>query len=139
MRKLYTNHNLQLGKLLLLVLTVLCSSGVNSNVIGFDFGQQFFKITLVKPGQPFSIVENTASGRKTHSLVTLTDETRLFGGDSFMEMSKYPSTTFGQLQQVLGQKYSDEFISYLKNERYWLNEFVEDERGLVGFKISRKT
>jgi hypothetical protein len=35
------------------------------NVIGFDFGSSFFKITLVKPGQPFSIVENTATMRKT--------------------------------------------------------------------------
>lgn len=38
---------------------------VNANVLGFDFGNTFFKITLVRPGSPFSIVENTTSMRKT--------------------------------------------------------------------------
>lgn len=54
-------------------------------MIGFDFGSTYFKITLVKPGQPFSIVENTASKRKTESMVTIGKEERLFGSDSFME------------------------------------------------------
>jgi molecular chaperone DnaK (HSP70) len=57
---------------------------VTSNVIGFDFGSTFFKITLVKPGQPFAIVENTSTQRKTHNMFTITEETRLFGADSFL-------------------------------------------------------
>ena len=45
-----------------------------TNVIGFDFGSTFFKITLVKPGQPFTIVENTASKRKTPSMLIVTED-----------------------------------------------------------------
>jgi hypothetical protein len=53
-------------KLLMLVgMTLMMSMQTSANVIGFDFGAQFMKITLVKPGQPFAIVENTASQRKT--------------------------------------------------------------------------
>jgi molecular chaperone DnaK (HSP70) len=63
-------------------------------VIGFDLGTSFFKITLVKPGQPFAIVENYTSKRKTENSVTITDETRLFGADSITESQKYPTNTF---------------------------------------------
>jgi hypothetical protein len=47
---------------------------VNGNVIGFDFGSTFFKITLVKPGSPFSIVENLTSKRKTETMMTIGNE-----------------------------------------------------------------
>ena len=67
---------------------------VEANVIGFDLGSSFFKITLVKPGQPFAIVENYTSKRKTENSVTITDETRLFATDSFTSSSKYPKTTY---------------------------------------------
>jgi len=76
------------------VLVLQLSTLVSANVIGFDFGSYFFKITLVKPGSPFSIVENIATQRKTNSMITINDEGRIFGMDSFMEMSKYPTTTF---------------------------------------------
>jgi len=47
---------------------------VNATVIGFDFGSTFFKITLVKPGAPFSIVENLTSKRKTDTMMTIGNE-----------------------------------------------------------------
>ena len=46
----------------------------SANVIGFDFGSTFFKITLVQPGNPFQIVENTTSKRKTESQFTVTKD-----------------------------------------------------------------
>jgi len=33
----------------------------SADLIGFDFGSNYMKATLVIPGKPFSIVENTAS------------------------------------------------------------------------------
>lgn len=33
----------------------------SADLIGFDFGSNFMKATLVIPGKPFGIVENTAS------------------------------------------------------------------------------
>jgi hypothetical protein len=39
---------------------------------------------LVQPGKPFSIVENTASKRKTEAMVSLGTENRIFGADSFL-------------------------------------------------------
>jgi hypoxia up-regulated 1 len=67
---------------------------VSANLIGFDFGSNFMKATLVKAGAPFSIIENTASKRKTETMLSVGNENRLFGADSFLESSKYPQTTF---------------------------------------------
>ncbi len=57
---------------------------VSADIIGFDFGSSYMKATLVQPGKPFGIVENTASKRKTETMVSLGDENRLFGADSFI-------------------------------------------------------
>jgi molecular chaperone DnaK (HSP70) len=88
--------------LILLAMTLMINSQVSANVIGFDFGSTFFKITLVKPGQPFAIVENTATKRKTETWLTITNEERLFGVDSFTESTKYPVTSYSQLHRFLG-------------------------------------
>ena len=75
----------------------------SANIIGFDFGSTFMKATLVIPGSPFAILENTASKRKTETMVSLGVENRLFGADSLLESGKYPTTTFAEMQRVFGQ------------------------------------
>ena len=57
-------------KHLLLAATLLVIA-TSANVIGFDLGNTFFKITLVKPGSALSIVENTTSMRKTQTMLTI--------------------------------------------------------------------
>jgi hypothetical protein len=41
-------------------------------------------------------------------MVTITDESRLFGADSFIESTKYPQSTFGTLQKYIGIEFSEE-------------------------------
>lgn len=107
------------------------------NVIGFDFGSTFFKITLVKPGQPFTIVENTATKRKTETMLTLNSEDeRIMGADSYMEQSKYPKTTFHSLHRFVGLKFED--ADKVMKERYVMNEIKADDRGFVAWLIKRK-
>lgn len=40
-------------------------------------------------------------------MVTLGNENRLFGADSYLESGKYPLSTFGEVLRVLGVKYDD--------------------------------
>jgi hypothetical protein len=63
-----------MGKSTALIALLSLIMAVNANVIGFDFGSTFFKITLVKPGSPFSIVENLTSKRKTETMMTIGNE-----------------------------------------------------------------
>lgn len=106
-------------------------------MIGFDFGSSFFKITLVKPGQPFAIVENVATKRKTETWLTITDEERYFGVDSLTESTKYPTTSFSQFHRFVGQSFDKDFVEKMQTQRYLVNQFAEDDRGLVGWKLTR--
>ena len=103
-------------------------------LIGFDFGSNFFKITLVQPGKGFEIVENETSLRKTETQLTITPETRLFAKDSFNGNSRYPKATFLELASYLGMEYDDEHLEYLRLNEFVLNDFAEDDRGLVAWK-----
>ena len=117
------------------------TSQASANVIGFDFGSTFFKITLVQPGNPFQIVENTTTKRKTDSQWTLTKELRLFGTDSFVGTSRYSKTTFADVAGLFAVPYDEETVQKLALDQFILNDFVEDERGLIAvqtFSIDKK-
>ena len=94
--------------LILLAAATSLITAANANVLGFDFGNTFFKITLVKPGSPFSIVENTTSKRKTETMLTIADDVRLWSADSFVGAARYPKTTFANVAGYLGQEYLQE-------------------------------
>ena len=125
----------RISKAILVLLFLTLSQAA---VIGIDFGSEYFKTQIVKPGSPFVIVENTASQRKTPSAVTFTSEERVFGSDSIMQSSSNPTNTFTFNRDMIGLTYSEETVKALRNEQYHFNEFVSDERGLIGFKIESK-
>ena len=120
--------------MLLCALCALCIGQTNANVIGFDFGTTFFKITLVKPATPFSIVENVTSKRKTESMMTIDSEERKFGVDSFNSATKFPKTTFTEAISMLGKEFNSEEVDRLKTDRMVMNEMVEDERGMIAWQ-----
>lgn len=47
--------------------------------MSIDFGSQWIKIALVKPGVPMEMVLNEESRRKTPNLIIIKDNERLFG------------------------------------------------------------
>jgi len=87
---------------------LLLATITSANLIGFDLGSTFFKITLVKPGSPFSIVENYTSKRKTDTMMSIGQETRLFSSDSFNNAGRYPKTTFANVASYLGQEFDQD-------------------------------
>jgi molecular chaperone DnaK (HSP70) len=95
------------------------------------------KATLVKPGSPFSIVENTASKRKTETMLTIGKEQRSFGADSLLDSGKYPKETFQEVQRLFGQKYDTDFLKTLQDHYFLTNELVTDQRNQVAWKITK--
>jgi molecular chaperone DnaK (HSP70) len=65
---------------------ILCIA--DTQVIGIDFGTEFWKASLISPGKNLVIVENSRSDRKSYNGVTLL----LFRSLSWME-SGTSSTT----------------------------------------------
>ena len=102
-------------KTIMAALFIVCAlPAASCNLIGFDFGSNFMKATLVKAGKPFGIIENTASKRKTETMVSVGVENRLFGADSFLESGKYPQTTFTQIARAFGRHFDSEWIENMK-------------------------
>jgi molecular chaperone DnaK (HSP70) len=102
------------------------------NVIGFDFGSSLLKITLVKPGQPFSIVEDTATNRKTETMLTLNpNEARIMGADSYMEQRKYPETSFHSLKMFVAMSYEHPELPKFIQNRYIMKEAKADESAFI--------
>jgi len=104
-----------------------------ANLIGFDLGSTFFKITIVQPGSPFSIVENLTSKRKTDTIMAIGPETRLYSSDAVTNAGRFPKTTFQNVANYLAMDYSEELLTSLREHNFVMNEFVKDERGLVAF------
>lgn len=57
----------------LILFTLVLSMVLNSHeaVMGVDFGSEFYKISMIAPGKPFVVLENTFSHRKTPSAVII--------------------------------------------------------------------
>jgi len=55
---------------------------VDAAVMGIDFGQEWFKVSLVKPGVPLDIVLNKESKRKTRSIVAIREGQRVFDSEA---------------------------------------------------------
>jgi molecular chaperone DnaK (HSP70) len=68
---------------MLILLSLLLSLGfTQASVIGIDYGTDWFKVSIVKPGVPLEVVLNQESKRKTSSIVTIRNGIRYFGSDS---------------------------------------------------------
>ena len=119
-----------------IILVAMLLLAAKGTVIGIDFGSQYYKAVLVQPGSPFNILENTSSQRKTENAIVFTSEERVFEKDAIIQSVSYPSTTIIQALDLLGMKYNEENISKLKSDYLLSNDFIKDERGLIGYHIS---
>lgn len=64
-------------------------------VMSIDFGSEWFKVAIVKPGVPMDIALNKESKRKTAMAVFMRNGERTFGGDAVTSGNKYPHYWFG--------------------------------------------
>lgn len=60
----------------------LWTSPVLSSILAIDYGSDFTKVSLMKPGVPFDVILNRDSKRKIASSVAWKGEERLFGADA---------------------------------------------------------
>jgi len=70
-----------LGAVAALAALCLDTKPVDAAVMAIDYGTDWFKVALVKPGY-FDIVLNAESKRKTQSAITVRGDDRAFGSES---------------------------------------------------------
>jgi hypoxia up-regulated 1 len=64
-------------------LALLAPLAVEASVLAIDYGADFMKASLMKPGTPFDVLLNKDSKRKIQSVVGWKKSDRIFGGDAF--------------------------------------------------------
>lgn len=70
-----------------LSLLLLLPSASLAAVLAIDYGSDWIKASLMKPGVPFDVLLNKDSKRKIQSSVAWKRSDRLFGGDAFNMVS----------------------------------------------------
>lgn len=59
-------------------------------VMSIDYGTDWFKVGLIKPGMPLDVALNKDSKRKTQSVVTIRHDERIYGSDAVSLVKKSP-------------------------------------------------
>ncbi|KAI9190129.1 lumenal Hsp70 protein [Blastocladiella emersonii ATCC 22665] len=118
--------------LLVLVVCLALARAASGAVLGIDYGSDWFKVALGRPGKPIDLVLNRESKRKTHSLLTLRTDERFFGTDAAALAPRFSTTTFPHLKVLLGK-----LANSTEAERYaalFPPEILADaDRGTVRF------
>ncbi|EDQ91732.1 uncharacterized protein MONBRDRAFT_31181 [Monosiga brevicollis MX1] len=103
---------------MVLLLSAVQPAEAGIATVAIDFGSEWIKMALVKPGTPMDIVLNrplshdklrvltvrSESKRKTANVVALRKGERTFGNDALNTAIKYPKTGFRYLSLLLGQR-----------------------------------
>ena len=71
-----------MGRLYFAFFVVGILAAANAAIISVDFGSEFMKVALVKPGVPMEIVLDKESRRKTDALVGIKNGERFFAGEA---------------------------------------------------------
>ncbi|KAF3929484.1 hypothetical protein ABW19_dt0200254 [Dactylella cylindrospora] len=105
----YTDRTITFA-LLTLFFTSLASA--SASILGIDYGTEFIKAALVKPGIPIEIVLTKDSKRKEVAAVAFkpkssthpanTSPERLYGADAVNFAARYPDDVYPNLKQLLG-------------------------------------
>jgi hypoxia up-regulated 1 len=108
-----------------------------TNLIGIDLGSEYFKVTLLKPGKWFSMVENLQSKTKTPTAIAFKDEERFFGADALGKRMRFPKQVFTFMHEYLGKKYNEEEVKQFIEEFFVSYDMEEDvEHKTYKFKIN---
>lgn len=92
------------------IIIALYTIQVTCQVLGIDFGTEYFKASLISPGKTFAIIENTTTKRKTENAVIFSiyfqiafyNHERMYEGDAVSKKTKSPKNTFLFLNKFAG-------------------------------------
>ena len=85
------SRNLLLGFLFLLTLNL---PQVLASLLAIDYGSEWIKASLMKPGVPFDVLLNKDSKRKIQSSVGWKNGDRLFGTDAYNLVRRHQTSSY---------------------------------------------
>ncbi|KAJ3087882.1 hypothetical protein HK102_010077 [Quaeritorhiza haematococci] len=99
---------------------------VEASVVGIDYGTDWFKVSIVKPGVPLEIVLNRESKRKTAATVAIRDGVRLYGSDAVNTGIRFPQNSYPSLKNLLGKSFDDAVAEHYRST--FSNDMFKDEK-----------
>ncbi|KAL5498189.1 LHS1 [Sanghuangporus vaninii] len=102
---------------LLLSLTISLfwySQSASGSILAIDYGTEFIKASVIKPGVPFDVLLNRDSKRKIQSSVAWKGEDRLFGSDAFNLAARFPKDSFTYLKLLQGVPYESDGADFFR-------------------------
>ncbi|SAM75657.1 related to glucose regulated stress protein, HSP70-like [Ustilago bromivora] len=120
--------------LALLTITLLSAPTSAMGVVAFDYGTEWMKVSLVKPGLPFDVILDRDSKRKIQSAVSFKkwglDEEILFGTNAYNHATREPKQSFYGLKTLLGRTTNEEDKEYVNlYTSIFGNDVISSERG----------
>lgn len=102
----------RLALLSFLAISLFSSTALATSVLAIDYGSDFIKASLMKPGMPFDVLLNKDSKRKIRSSVAWKNGERLFGQDAFNIATRFPKDSYNSLKYLLGVPANAEVVTY---------------------------
>ncbi|WWC89981.1 uncharacterized protein L201_004911 [Kwoniella dendrophila CBS 6074] len=84
------------------LLLLLLAPAIQAAVLAIDYGAEFTKLSLIKPGVPFDVVLDKDSKRKISSVVGWKRDDRVFGAEAKMAATRFPDAHFPYVKPLLG-------------------------------------
>ena len=110
-------------------------------MMGIDLGTEFFKVTVIKPGKPFMMLENLLSKTKTELAVGLKEDEITYAYDALAKKAKAPANIFNYFSEFLGRRHNDTFVKeYMEDffQSYNISADNETETITFNFKYNNK-
>ncbi|KAG0360439.1 hypothetical protein BG005_010662 [Podila minutissima] len=124
-----------LGAVAALGALCLDTKPVDAAVMSIDYGTDWFKVALVKPGIPLDIVLNAESKRKTQSAITVRGDDRAFGSEALSLATRFPQDSYIGLKRILGRDYDDDHSVEFRNT--FTNNMIRNPvRGTAAFETT---
>ncbi|KAN0141511.1 hypothetical protein V8E53_000756 [Lactarius tabidus] len=102
----------RLALLSFLAISLFSSTALATSVLAIDYGSDFIKASLMKPGMPFDVLLNKDSKRKIRSSVAWKNGERLFGQDAFNIGTRFPKDSYNSLKYLLGVPANADVVAY---------------------------
>ncbi|KAI8098795.1 heat shock protein 70 family [Halteromyces radiatus] len=100
--------------------------------MSIDYGTEWFKVGLIKPGMPLDVALNKDSKRKTQSVVTIRHDERIYGSDAVSLAGRFPHLTYFNLKSILAKPYDD--IHAEEYRHRFVNDMqLDDSRNMPSF------
>ncbi|KAI0742863.1 actin-like ATPase domain-containing protein [Daedaleopsis nitida] len=125
------------ARLFLFFWLALWTEHVLGSILAIDYGADFIKASLMKPGQPFDVLLNRDSKRKIQSTVGWKHNDRLFGQDAANIAGRFPLDSFSSLKFLQAAPHSSEAVSFYTSVSS--ADVVKTERGTVALRRSDGT